>query len=51
VKFDGFLKVYAEGTDDEDAEEGGSGMLPTLTVGQVLSLMDITATQRFTQDP
>ena len=51
VKFDGFLKVYAEGTDDEDAEEGGSGMLPPLSVGQVLSLMDITATQRFTQKP
>lgn len=51
VKFDGFLKVYAEGTDDEDNEEGGSGMLPPLSVGQVLSLMDITATQRFTQKP
>jgi DNA topoisomerase-1 len=51
VKFDGFLKVYAEGTDDEDNEDGGSGMLPPLSVGQVLSLMDITATQRFTQKP
>jgi DNA topoisomerase-1 len=51
VKFDGFLKVYAEGTDDEDNEEGGSGMLPPLSVGQVLSMMDITATQRFTQKP
>jgi len=51
VKFDGFLKVYTEGTDDEDNEEGGSGMLPPLSVGQVLSMLDITATQRFTQKP
>ena len=51
IKFDGFLKVYTEGTDDEESEDGGSGMLPPLTIGQVLNLMDITATQRFTQKP
>jgi DNA topoisomerase I len=51
VKFDGFLKVYTESTDDDDAEDGGSGMLPPLTIGQILSLQDMTATQRFTQKP
>jgi DNA topoisomerase-1 len=51
VKFDGFLKVYAEGTDDEDSEDGGSGMLPPLNVGQRLNFMEMTATQRFTQKP
>jgi DNA topoisomerase-1 len=51
VKFDGFLKVYTEGTDDEESEDGGSGMLPPLTVGQKLNFMDMTATQRFTQKP
>lgn len=51
VKFDGFLKVYAEGTDEEDGEEGGSGMLPPLSLGQALNLMDLTATQRYTQKP
>jgi DNA topoisomerase-1 len=51
IKFDGFLKVYIESTDDEETEEGGSGMLPPLTVGQDLSLMEMIATQRFTQKP
>lgn len=51
VKFDGFLKVYIESTDDEESEDGGSGMLPPLTVGQKLLLIDMTATQRFTQKP
>lgn len=51
IRFDGFLKVYIESTDDEESEEGGSGMLPPLTVGQKLQLIDMTATQRFTQKP
>ncbi len=51
IKFDGFLKVYIESTDDEENEEGNSGMLPPLNVGQNLSLMDMIATQRFTQKP
>ncbi|MFN5621222.1 MAG: type I DNA topoisomerase [Flavobacteriales bacterium] len=51
VKFDGFLKVYTEGTDDEESEDGGSGMLPPLNVGQRLNFMEMTATQRFTQKP
>jgi DNA topoisomerase-1 len=51
IKFDGFLKVYIESSDDEDAEDGGSGMLPPLTVGQKLNLIDIVSTQRFTQKP
>jgi DNA topoisomerase-1 len=51
VKFDGFLKVYAEGTDEEESEDGGSGMLPPLNVGQRLNFMEMTATQRYTQKP
>lgn len=51
VKFDGFLKVYTESTDDEESEDGGSGMLPPLNVGQRLNFMEMTATQRFTQKP
>jgi DNA topoisomerase I len=51
IKFDGFLKVYIESTDDEEGEEGNSGMLPPLTVGQKLDLMEMTAIQRFTQKP
>lgn len=51
IKFDGFLKVYIESTDDEEGDEGNSGMLPPLTVGQKLDLMEMTAIQRFTQKP
>ncbi|NNK82041.1 MAG: type I DNA topoisomerase [Flavobacteriaceae bacterium] len=49
IKFDGFLKVYLEGTDDEEVEQ--SGMLPALKVGQALNSMHISATQRFTRPP
>ena len=47
LKFDGFLKLYLEGTDDE--EEEASGMLPPLQVGQVLALQQMVATERFTR--
>ncbi len=50
IRFDGFLKVYMEGTDDE-SDEDTSGMLPPLTVGQKLNLDSILATQRFSQRP
>ena len=50
IKFDGFLKVYLEGKDDEDLEEQ-EGMLPALEVGQSLQAGSITATQRFTRPP
>jgi len=49
IKFDGFLKVYMEGTDDEDSDE--SGVLPPLKEGQILPLMTLTATEKFTQKP
>ncbi|MBI1266912.1 MAG: type I DNA topoisomerase [Cryomorphaceae bacterium] len=50
IKFEGFLKVYLEGTDDED-EESTKGMLPPLAVGQVLNLNKLNATERFSQHP
>ncbi|MDR5591624.1 type I DNA topoisomerase [Christiangramia sp. SM2212] len=49
LKFDGFLKVYLEGSDDEDEEQ--SGMLPALKVQQLLNNEYITATERFTRPP
>lgn len=49
LKFEGFLKVYLEGTDDEDEEQ--SGILPPLTVGQKVLERTITATERFTRPP
>lgn len=51
LKFDGFLKVYLEGTDDEESEGDNSSMLPPMTVGDKLSFQEITATQRFTHHP
>jgi DNA topoisomerase-1 len=49
VKFEGFLKVYLEGTDDEDLEQ--QGLLPPLKVNQNLDKKEITATERFTRPP
>lgn len=50
LKFDGFLKVYMESTDDEENEENSS-MLPPLKVGDKLTNQEISATQRFTHHP
>lgn len=50
ILFDGFLKVYLESTDDDDAEEK-RGMLPSLKAGQNLPLILMDATERFTQAP
>ncbi len=48
--FDGFLRVYFESTDD-DSEETTKVLLPPLKVGEKLTPIDITATERFTQRP
>jgi DNA topoisomerase I len=47
LKFDGFLKLYLEST-DEDADEETKGLLPPLRVGELLAYSEITAAQRFT---
>jgi len=49
VKFYGFLKVYAEGTDEEESDE--SGVLPPLHEGQMLDLRAMVAQEKFTQKP
>ncbi len=51
IKFDGFLKVYMESTDDEETEEGDESRLPALTVGQPLEFRQMSATERFTRPP
>lgn len=48
--FDGFLKVYLESTDDENTENQ-EGILPPLSIGEVLTMQDITATEKFTHHP
>ncbi len=49
IKFDGFLKVYMESTDDEETEEGDESRLPNLTVGQPLEFKQMSATERFSR--
>jgi DNA topoisomerase-1 len=49
LKFDGFLKVYMEGRDDEEDDEENSSMLPQLAVGQDLQLKELRATERFSR--
>ncbi len=54
IKFSGFLAVYEEKQDREgmqEKEEDESRLLPPLTVGQVLSLMQVTPEQSFTKPP
>ncbi len=49
ITFEGFLKVYLEGTDHDDEEQ--AGMLPKLDVGEVLNNHSITATERYSKPP
>ena len=51
IKFDGFLKVYLEGTDEEDISEEQEGMLPAMKEGEKLLNNYITATERFSRAP
>mgnify|MGYP003109675623 FL=1 len=51
IKFDGFLKVYLEGTDEEDVSEEQEGMLPSMKEGEKLLNNYITATERFSRAP
>jgi DNA topoisomerase I len=48
IKFDGFLKVYRESSDD-DADEEGRSILPPLAKGDRPDLAEMNAEQRFTQ--
>jgi DNA topoisomerase-1 len=50
IKFDGFLKVYIESTDDEISEDE-TRILPPVVVGERLDMESVTATQKYTQSP
>ncbi|KGN93475.1 type I DNA topoisomerase [Porphyromonas canoris] len=55
VRFDGFLKVYLAGTDDDNGtsadREETDALLPAMSVGDALSATSVEATQKFTQRP
>ncbi len=47
IKFEGFLKVYLEGSDEDEEEQ--EGMLPAMKVNEKLINNSITATERFSR--
>lgn len=49
IKFEGFLKVYLESSDEDEQDDEQKGMLPPLSIGQVLSLDIMKASERFTR--
>ncbi|MFD2201235.1 type I DNA topoisomerase [Shivajiella indica] len=51
IKFEGFLKVYLESTDDEpeDEESENKGLLPPLNVGQLLDLIEMKGRETFSR--
>lgn len=54
LKFDGFLRVYQESSDNEEEEEQntkGDVILPPIHKGQDLPLQSMTATERFSRPP
>ncbi|MFZ4707336.1 MAG: type I DNA topoisomerase [Bacteroidales bacterium] len=50
IRFDGFLKVYMESTDDENVD-GEKNMLPPMKKGEPLQLNEMLAIQKFSQQP
>jgi len=50
IKFDGFMKLYIEGSDDENEEET-SGMLPAIEEGSVVASKSLQALQTFSRPP
>ncbi len=50
IKFDGFMKVYLEGTDEENADDQ-EGLLPELKIGDKPKVVKIIPKQHFTQPP
>jgi DNA topoisomerase-1 len=49
MRFDGFMKLYIEGTDDDGDEQEGT--LPPLSNDEALSLRELLTEQHFTQPP
>lgn len=50
IKFDGFLHVYLEGTDDE-SNDTEAGLLPPVEKGETMQMQETSAIERFTQRP
>jgi len=51
IKFDGFLRVYLEGNDDENSNDSEVGVIPPLQLHEKLDLLQATAQERLSQRP
>ena len=51
VKFDGFLKVYRESTEESNEEKQEVSLLPPMAKGNPLTLVEMKSTETFTKHP
>lgn len=51
VKFDGFIRAYTEGKDEDEAEDEIGDRLPDLAIAESLSLRELSPLQHFTEPP
>jgi DNA topoisomerase-1 len=51
VKFEGFIKVYTEGRDEEETDELPEGQLPKLEKNETLEKLTLDPKQHFTEPP
>ncbi len=51
ITFDGFMKLYIEGTDDEEDDSAAEGMLPAIEEGSIATSKSLTAIQNFSRPP
>lgn len=51
IRFDGYLNVYTESSDNAESDTENEATLPPLHKGDTLTVQNITATERYTQSP
>jgi DNA topoisomerase I len=51
LRFDGFLKLYRQGLDDDQSDEAENQALPPLNVGETLAIKAVKPEQHFTEPP
>ncbi|TAE81815.1 MAG: type I DNA topoisomerase [Alphaproteobacteria bacterium] len=51
LRFDGFLKMYRQGLDDDQSDEEENQILPPLEVGERVEIAEVTPAQHFTEPP
>ena len=51
IKFDGFMKLYLEGTDSDDQQDEAESQLPGVSIGDNLALNALSSRERWSQRP